>query len=156
MKPSSHFPEYIRLRKVPWQICATLGFESRAAAVSFGKKAFFAWMRTLAKSQRAYFPRVFFAYRLENGQSGDHWHYHALVGGLGVLPPGFFEFADASWTRFNKRFARITQFDPQRDGVGYIMKAPAGYSSPHRLRDEELVTPTLSDSVLAYLRCRIR
>lgn len=156
MKPSSHFPEYIRLRKVPWQIFATLGFDSRAAAVSFGKTAFLAWIRTLAKSQRGYFRKVLFVYRLENGKSGDHWHYHALVGGLGVLPPGFCAFADASWKQFSKQFARITQFDPRRDGVGYILKAPGGHASPYKLRDEELLAPTLSDSVQAYLRCRIR
>lgn len=115
-----------------------------------------AWMRNLAKRQRVYFPGVLSVYRLENGTSGDHWHLHALVGGLGVLPPGFYEFADTSWKRFNGRFARITQFDPRRDGVGYVLKAPADYGPPHRLSDEELVTPTLSDSVLAYLRCRVR
>jgi len=155
MKFDSRLPEYFRLKEVPWQLFATLGFRSQESAFSFRRVMLSAWLRAIAKPQRVHFKKLLFVSRLENGMSGEHWHLHVLVGGLGHLPPGFCGCADMLWKKRGGGFARITHFDPLRDGVGYVLKVPAGNSRPYRLRDEKLVTPTLSDSVMAYLRHRI-
>lgn len=149
-------PEYYRFKEVPWQLFAGLTFKAQDTALKLGRMIFFAWIRSLAKARRVHFQRVLWVYRMEDGSSGEHWHYHALVAGLGILPPGFVRLADSAWRQFSGAHSEIRVFDPRRDGAGYVLKEPAGYNQSQRLRDDVLFIPMPSESVIAYLRKRTR
>ena len=90
-------PEAIALYRVPWQLLAHLTFRSMKLPDWKRYSILLAWLRDLAKG-RVYFPKLLWCCRLENGKSGEHWHFHVLVGGLGPLAPQFCRLAEARWT----------------------------------------------------------
>lgn len=152
-KPDKHLPEAWSLRLVPWQIFATLTFKG-AASHALAGKIIVAWVRQLARRQGIPEKRVFLCFRRERGTSKLHWHYHALLGGLGTMSPEVCGLATALWTARGGGFASITLFD-SRDGVGYALKKFANYGRSRSLSSDDTDIPTFSDSVMAFLRPRL-
>lgn len=152
----NRLPEYFRCREVPWQIFATLTFRSKRAAVGFGRQMLFSFLRRLAKVQKIHFKKLMFLSKMEGGRSGDHWHIHLLVAGLKRLPPELSALMAALWRRVGGGHCKISEFSLSHDGVGYVLKVPAGYGQRLQLKDDILDIPTLSDSTVAFLRRRNR
>jgi len=148
----STMPEAWSVIDVPWQLFATLTFKKAPIGYDFGKKAIFAWLRELAALQKVHFKRLFFCFMRENGASGDHPHYHVIVGGLGAVPSNFCATADRLWKNVRAAgFARIEPFDDSRDGVGYTLKQIDDYGRSNAVKSDYLEIPTLSESAFSFL-----
>lgn len=140
-------PEYAALKDIPWQLFSTFTFRSEASAYKCGRTMFLAVVRSVAKIQGVPWKNVLFIQRLENGRSGEHWHYHAVFAGLGPLQACLCHVANREWIQRHGGHARVERYDPLRDGVGYILKEPSNYGGSVRIRDDELYIPTLSTSL---------
>ncbi len=113
----------------------------------------FTWLRQLAEG-RIHIRKLLFCYRFETGATDENLHYHVLVAGLGDLPIGFCRRANALWLRGGGGHARITKFCHSRGGVHYVLKVLPCYGKSGRIRDDETMMPTLSRSVVDFLRHR--
>lgn len=149
-------PEFHSFASIEWQLFVTLTFKHKWPGLKIGKDMLHAWIRHVAKAQGARFERVLFLSRLENGSSGDHWHLHVLVGGLGFVNPGLYRAAETLWEKRGGGDSQVSIFDRSRDGVGYVLAQPADYIRSRRISDDALFIPTPSESVLALARKRNR
>lgn len=147
-------PEGWSVGDVPWQLLAHLTFRRTDVPHSLGLKICFAWIRELADLQGAYFPRVLILLKRELGRSGQHAHYHALIGGLRSLPQNFCSRALEAWKAKGGGIDKIALFDDSLDGVGYALKLGRGYGQSKEARSDEIEIPTLSRAVFRYLRRR--
>jgi hypothetical protein len=155
VKRESVLPEAYALRRIPWQIFATLTF-IKQSPFRCRRSKMRGWLREVADLSGTYFPRLLFFYRFETGKNGKHFHYHVALGGLVWRPIGFTKRCDCIWKEFGGGFTRIETYDPERDGVGYILKTSPDYGHSVCLCDDDTSIPTLSDSAFAVLASRDR
>jgi len=84
----------------------------------------FAFMRTLAKEFRVYFPRLPWCLRQEDGEATGRRHFHYLLAGLPrqVVNIAACYFQMATWEDLDGGMARVHRFDPRLNGAGYLLK----------------------------------
>ena len=98
--------EEFAIRRVRWQLFATLTFKREKLSQRHRYGLLFAWLRRLADSKEVHFKRLLFAVRAEAGESFGRFHYHVLISGLPVheVNPStcqFFEHASKTPARWS-------------------------------------------------------
>jgi hypothetical protein len=151
-------PEEFALRKMRWQLFATVTFRFAQASDEKRKSIIFAWLRDMACLSHVHFKyRLIWVARYEIGK-GNRGHYHACVAGL---PSTFVRCeccraCELLWRNRTGGFAEVTTYDPARDGVGYVLKIPRcpnDAESGGWLQDDEgNYLPMLSASLLESVR----
>jgi hypothetical protein len=146
-------PEYYALQEIRWQWFIGLTFNSQRLSTRIRKRMVDAWLLRLA-AVRPEYQRLQAVYRFESGTSGEHFHAHVLIAGLTYIPLKFRDTAQHLWMKQGRGFSSIRKYDPKRDGLGYVLKKPASYGRSQRYGDDEIDIPTLSPSLIAFLRKR--
>jgi hypothetical protein len=119
-----HNPELFSLSLVEWQLFCTFTFKQLRLSERVRLAMFFALLRTQAGNFGLHFKRVMWVLRRENGESTGRYHFHALIAGLPahVKHKGTCLAIMKIWERIGGGMARVTEYDPQLDGVDYILK----------------------------------
>jgi hypothetical protein len=117
-------PEIYALSLIEWQLFASLTFKSEKLTDSVRIKMFFALMRKQAGNFRVYFKKTIWCLRTERGEATGRLHQHALIAGFprhALTTATCFSFM-RNWERLGGGMARVTQYSPLLDGVGYVLK----------------------------------
>ena len=117
-------PEIYALSLIEWQLFASLTFKSEKLADSVRIKMFFALMREQANNFGVYFPKTIWCLRTERGEATGRIHQHALIAGFprhAITKATCFSFMKI-WEQLGGGMARVTQYSPLLDGVGYVLK----------------------------------
>lgn len=141
------------LRRVDWQLFCTLTFRGVAPTVGPAKGAFFAWLRTMSRSNKRAFidwRDIQAVVRYELGGIGGRPHLHILFAGLphdwlcrsgrlrmaqhwsGIrIDKDFFPTGKVGFARTKEELgygiAEVLAFDSSLDGVAYIFKPGIAY-----------------------------
>src|SRR5262245_52532680 len=125
-------PEQHALRRTEWQFFATLTFKREAMSDSKRLKLFFAFGRRVASWFKVYFPRLKWAFRLENGEANGRLHLHVLIAGLpqNAVSRETCHSMEKLWERILRvGIAKVRAWEIGRDAVSYILKDNPGYSA---------------------------
>jgi hypothetical protein len=154
-------PEAFALRRIAWQLFATLTFRSRPRRSSQSKIMVFSWLRGVAGCCRIHFKRnLLWLARCELGRLTGNGHYHLCLAGLPVefVKPEDLRAYKSLWWQGGGGFAKIESYNPARDGVGYILKlsdSPFDAMRDGKFKhDGDDCVPTLSDSLIEMMRRR--
>jgi len=117
-------PELFALSLIEWQLFSSFSFKSEKMADAVRIKMFFALLREQADNFGIHFKELIWCLRRENGELTGRGHLHALIAGL---PPHALTTATCFsfmrlWERHGGGWARVTQYSPLLDGVGYVLK----------------------------------
>lgn len=139
-------PEIHLMSKIEWQIFGTLTFKKERMPHRDRMKMWFAEIRTLAKWQKVYFPKLLWALRFEHGELTGHPHFHCLIGGLpqAAVSGGVrFQRENGSWDSNNRtckaleakwarmglkkadpqnRISQFSLYDARLNGAAYMLK----------------------------------
>ena len=112
------------LSKLHWQFFGSLTFKSERLPERLRISMFFALLRKTAKDFRLHFPRLPWCLRQERGEIGGRRHFHFLLTGL---PPNAASVKTCMtlktrWEQLGGGFARVSEFNPQLNGVDYLTK----------------------------------
>ena len=117
-------PEIYALSLIEWQLFASLTFKSEKLTDSVRIKMFFALLRRQADHFGVHFPQTIWCLRTERGESTGRIHHHALIAGFpqhAITTATCFSFMRI-WEQLGGGMARVTQYSPLLDGVGYVLK----------------------------------
>lgn len=117
-------PELYALSLIDWQFFASLTFKSERLSDAIRIKLFFALMRSQAQNFGVHFKQTIWCLRSERGEATGRLHHHALIAGF---PKSALSTATCfSWMRIWEQLgggmARVSQYSPRLDGVGYVLK----------------------------------
>lgn len=70
----------LRLVRWDWFVSATV--KQRDESNRKLEKLAFAWLRSVCRNQKIYFPSLHWVLRIESGSNPSHRHFHLYVGGL--------------------------------------------------------------------------
>jgi hypothetical protein len=121
--------EEFAIRRVRWQLFATLTFRSEKKSQRHRYGLLFAWLRQLANSKEVHFKRLLWAVRAEAGENFGRFHYHVLVGGLPVheVNPSTCQFFERLWKSvLGVGIADVREWEAGRDAVSYVLKGIEG------------------------------
>ena len=151
-------PEAYALRKLRWQLFATLTFAPAIPSARTRTSLVFAWLRDVSGYPRFFhFKDLLWVFRYECGRGG-RGHFHLCIAGLPAraIESNSREALSAMWTARTRGLADVAEYDPARDGVGYMLKI-----APRRINEragvlsrgwDDRCEPTLSVSVLKLFR----
>ena len=117
-------PEIYALSLIEWQLFSSFSFKSEKMADAVRIKMFFALMREQADHFGVHFKQTIWCLRQEAGEATGRLHLHALIAGLpphAATTATCFSFMRL-WERHGGGWARVTQYSPLLDGVGYVLK----------------------------------
>ena len=118
------------LHRVHWQLFGSFTFKSERLPDSVRQRMWFAWLRQLGRRLHVPFPRLLWCRRQELGEITSRLHYHGLIAGLppDALCPGLNFELMAAWQSLGGGWARVSIYQDDREGVGYLLKG-LGYAS---------------------------
>jgi hypothetical protein len=118
-------PEAYALRKIYWQIFATLTLARLHASTKGCVPQVFSWLRRGAELGGIHFKHLLWVARFEVGR-GSRGHYHCCLAGL--LPrsttTATCRLLESYWATCSGDKSQVDLYDRARDGVGYILKLP--------------------------------
>ncbi len=117
-------PELHLLTQVRWQFFGTLTFKQERLPERVRLSMYFAILRKAAAEFGVYFPRLPWCLRQENGEQFGRRHFHFFLAGLprhAVNRTTCF-FLMAQWEQIGGGMARVKEYDPMLNGVGYVLK----------------------------------
>jgi hypothetical protein len=150
-------PEAFALRRIAWQLFATLTFRSPPRRSGQSKIMVFTWLRGVAGCCRIHFKRnLLWLARYELGRMTGNEHYHLCLAGLPVefVKPEYLRAYKSLWRQGGGGFAKIESYDPMRDGLGYALKPtalPFDSVRDGESKDEDDTLPTLSESLIKMM-----
>jgi hypothetical protein len=150
-------PEAFALRRIAWQLFATLTFRSPLQQSGQHKIMIFSWLRSVAGRCRIHFKRnLLWLARYELGRMTRNGHYHLCLAGLPIefVKPEYLRAYKSLWWGGGGGFAKIESYDPMRDGLGYVLKPTAlPFDSVRNgeSKDEDDFLPTLSESLIKMM-----
>jgi len=150
-------PEAYALRKIYWQIFATLTLARLHPSTKGCVPQVFSWLRRGAELGGIHFKHLLWVARCEVGR-GSRGHYHCCLAGL--LPrsttTATCRLLESYWATCSGGKSQVDLYDRARDGLGYILKLPArGSPLEHRQSSGtggEDCGPMLSNSLMQTLR----
>ena len=117
-------PEVYALSLIDWQFFVSLTFKSERLTDAVRIKLFFALMRSQAQNFGVHFKQTIWCLRTERGEATGRLHFHALIAGFPNHAPS--TASCFSWMRIWEQLgggmARVSQYSPRLDGVGYVLK----------------------------------
>jgi hypothetical protein len=150
-------PEAFALRRIAWQLFATLTFRSLCRRRAQSRIMVFSWLRGVAGCCRIHFKRnLLWLARYELGRMTRNGHYHLCLAGLPVefLKPEHLRAYKSLWRQGGGGFAKIESYNPTRDGLGYILKPtalPFDSVRDGESKNEDDFLPTLSESLIKMM-----
>ncbi len=117
-------PEVYALSLIDWQFFASLTFKSEKLTEAVRIKLFFALMRKQADHFGVHFKQTIWCLRTERGEATGRLHQHALIAGFpkqALSTATCFSFMKI-WEQLGGGMARVSQYSPRLDGVGYVLK----------------------------------
>ena len=144
----SDLPEAFHLFRIRWMCFGHLTLSKAGSTEKVRLDMFVAALRRVCRSNRLYFPTLFWAVRQEQGSRDDLFpHLHFVLAGIPerVIPRQFCTLFEAAWRRQGGGLSRIVPYDRTRDGAGYIAKTQANDSG----LDCELM---FSEALLLWLK----
>jgi hypothetical protein len=154
---SDTMPEAFALRRITWQLFATLTFRSPPRRSSQSKIMVFSWLRGVAGCCRIHFKRnLLWLARYELGGMTGNGHYHLCLAGLPVefVKPEYLRAYKSLWWQGTGGFSKIEPYNPTRDGLGYVLKPtilPFDSVRDGESKDEDDSLPTLSESLIKMM-----
>jgi hypothetical protein len=158
-----HNPELQALGTIEWQLFCTLTF-ARRIPERIQVTMFFALLRQTACNSGVHFKSLLWCLRRERGEQFGREHFHAVIAGL---PLWFVNWVTtermcALWRRVGGGHSKVTLYNPQLDGVDYIMKgAESGSLATRYAGDYHELSKfggscdlTLAEAVIAFLDTR--
>ena len=121
--------EEFAIRRVRWQLFATLTFKREKMSQRHRYGLLFAWLRELADSKGLHFKGLLWSVRAEAGESFGRFHYHVLISGLPVheVNPSTCQFFERLWkSALGVGIADVREWETGRDAVAYILKGIEG------------------------------
>lgn len=112
------------LALIDWQLFCTLTLYDEEHSDSWVIKRWFALHRMVCRWFRVYQPNLLWCLRSELGETTGRRHYHALLGGLpmSTLHKVTCFAIKNSAENYGFGMCRVYVFNPQLDGVGYVLK----------------------------------
>ena len=121
----SVMPEAYRIRRLHWQLFATLTLR-KPLCRRCSLPLVFSWLRALSKMHQMQFGRLLWILRLEYGAKAGLPHYHLCIAGIpwASLDDRLCRPLESGWRTCGGGLSQVRLYDPARDGVGYILKVP--------------------------------
>lgn len=125
-------PEAMAIARVKWQLFGHHTFPARDEGISAGRqlRAWFAFVREIARASGVPFKSVPWVLRPERGDLFGKEHFHSLITGLpawNLSTPGRFAFMN-TWESIGGGMARVALYDHTQAGVDYVCKCLGGMS----------------------------
>lgn len=148
-------PDKYTVARIEWQFFGTLTFKQERLPDRVRASMLFAFLRTCAGYYRVHFKKTLWCGRMEAGEMAARLHYHVLMAGFpphAVQTRTCFAFMEA-WRKVHGGHPQVRVFNPNLDGVDYVLKGAGEAVLRYEGNDYELTKFGTADKVTFSESC---